>query len=74
MRKDEKRDKAKIRVGTSIKSLEILMRRSGRENQKYDEGSGWLVLFSTHSFRPHTFSILVVIACLIHGVQLVNSC
>ena len=52
---------------------EISMRRSGRENQKDEEGDGWLVLFSTHSFHPCTFSILVVSACLLHGAQMVNS-
>ena len=45
----------------------------GGEKNKDEEGSGWILLFITHLLRPLPFSILVVIVCLLHGVQMVNS-
>ena len=45
----------------------------GGGNQKDEEGADWIVSFITHRFRPHHFSLLVVSACLLHGVQMVNS-
>ena len=43
------------------------------DQDKDEEGSGWILIFSTHRFRPRLLSLLVVSACLLHGVHMVNS-
>ena len=62
-------------MGTSVTVKVGEIDKKIREGKKYkdEEGAGWLVLFRTHHFRHCPFSLLVVSACLLHGVEIVNS-